>query len=117
LSRAVSISTGRLRLCRRSAAQHAEAVDAGQHQVQQHQVVVAAGGQPPAFDAVVRQVDDMAVLAQALVQVLGELGFVFDHQKRMAHRCRGLRLRRSPRPGSDDPRRTERPLIAPSDPG
>jgi hypothetical protein len=61
--------------------QHAEAVDARQHHVEQHQVVVAADGQAATVDAVVRDVDHMAVLAQALVQVLGQLDFVFDDQQ------------------------------------
>ena len=58
--------------------QHAVAVHAGQHHVEQHEVVAAARGQAAAFDAVARHVHDIAVFAQALVQVLGQFGFVFD---------------------------------------
>jgi hypothetical protein len=61
--------------------QHAETVDAGQHDVEQQQVVVALGREAAAFDAVARDVDDIAVLGQAAVQVVGELGFVFDDEQ------------------------------------
>jgi hypothetical protein len=61
--------------------EHAEPVDAGQHQVEQQQVVLAVRGQASALDAVARDVDHVAVLRQALVQVVGQLQFVLDDQE------------------------------------
>ena len=58
--------------------QHGQTIDAGQHAVQNDEIVGLLRGQVQAVDAVVRGIDHKAFLAQAFLQVLGELGFVFD---------------------------------------
>ncbi|MDT4855885.1 hypothetical protein FQZ97_902570 [compost metagenome] len=70
--------SGRLAVFGAQGGEHAVAVHAGQHHVEQHQVVAAAGGQAAAFDAVARHVHDVAVFTEALVQVLRQFGFIFD---------------------------------------
>ncbi|MCY1350503.1 hypothetical protein D9M69_367380 [compost metagenome] len=63
------------------AAQDLPAVAAGQHHVEDDQVMVAGQRQVLTFEAVARQFDAEAGLAEALLQVLAGLGFVFDDQQ------------------------------------
>ena len=62
------------------AAQHIPAVDAGQHHVEQDQVVLPGGGQVQALDAVSGHIDHVGMFGQTLAHVGGSLGFVFDDQ-------------------------------------
>ena len=62
-----SISTGVWPPALAHRLEHAEAVDAGRHQVEQHQGLLALAGEQAALDAVARHVDDVAVLRQALI--------------------------------------------------
>ena len=60
--------------------QDAETVHAGQHHIQQDQVVLAFDRQVTAIDAVMGHIDHIATLAQALLQVARQLGVVFDDE-------------------------------------
>ncbi len=55
-------------------------VQAGQHHVEDHQVVAVLQRQVETVGAVLRPVDRIARLAEALLQVLAGLRIVFDHQ-------------------------------------
>jgi hypothetical protein len=57
--------------------QHGEAVDAGQHHVEQDQCVVSLGGEVSALDAVAGYVDDVSVFLQPFFEVIAQFGFVF----------------------------------------
>jgi hypothetical protein len=61
--------------------QDAEAIDAGQHHVEQHQVVFAAERQAAAFDAVGRHIDHVAVFAEPFDEVIGQAPVVFDDEQ------------------------------------
>jgi hypothetical protein len=65
--------------CPQLAAQ-AQAVQAGQHQVQQHQIVAALGPGLQRIAAVGHAFGLVAGGAQVVGQQCGELGFVFDHE-------------------------------------
>ena len=65
---------------RPQALQHAPAVELRQVDVEDDQVVGVLAGQVQAVNAGGGAVDDVAVLAQALLQVLGSTDFVFDDQ-------------------------------------
>ncbi len=67
------------------AAQDLPAVTAGQHDVEDQQVVVAAQGQLLALVAIVAQVDGEACLGEPLAQVLADARFVFDDQQFHVH--------------------------------
>ena len=85
-SRALRNTTG---VCLRAhALDHGPAVGAGQHHVEQHQVIVGSGREMQPFDPVVRDVDDEGVLVQPLLDVGRGLGLVFDDED--AHRRRGF---------------------------
>jgi hypothetical protein len=58
--------------------QHRPAVDAGQHHIEQDQVVVARRRQVQAVESVGGGVDHVALLGEALAEVGGRLGFVLD---------------------------------------
>ncbi len=61
--------------------QHGQTVNAWQHAVQHDQIMLPLGGQVQAIDAVERQLHAEAFLAQALAQILGQLGFILDQQE------------------------------------
>ncbi len=60
--------------------QHLPAVQARQHDIQDHQVVLAVDGHVQAIGAIGHQVRAVARLAQSLAQVGPGLGFVLDDQ-------------------------------------
>ncbi|MNF82598.1 hypothetical protein D3C84_649070 [compost metagenome] len=62
------------------AAQHLPAVEAGEHHVEDDQVVLAGKCQRAAFEAVGGEVGGKSGLGHALAQELAGLGFVFDYQ-------------------------------------
>jgi len=72
---------------------HLQPVEAGQHQVEDHQVgrAVACGGQ--GGGAVAGQLDRVALEHQAAPQIVGDLGLIFDDQDTMRHGI-FLRVRR-----------------------
>ncbi|MCY1416464.1 hypothetical protein D9M71_319710 [compost metagenome] len=59
---------------------HLPAVEAGEHHVEDDQVVAAREGQVPAFQAVGGEIRVKAGFGHALAQELAGLGFVFDYQ-------------------------------------
>jgi hypothetical protein len=74
-----------IRILAPHAAEDLPAVQTRQHDVQDHQVIVPAGGQMQTVEAVARQVDDEARLGQSLAQIIARLGLVLDDQN--PHRC------------------------------
>ncbi|MNC50452.1 hypothetical protein D3C75_996930 [compost metagenome] len=67
-------------LARTQGAQHAEAVEARQHHVEDDHRVVALQRQMQAFDPIPRQVHGVTLFRQAAVQIVRGFFFVFDNQ-------------------------------------
>src|SRR3989344_838313 len=64
-----------------------QAVDAGEHAIQDEKVIVDLDRHVQAVNAAVGHVDHIAFLAETLAKVLGHLDAVFDHQNFHAFDC------------------------------
>ncbi len=74
---------------RAQAPQHRPAIDAGQVDVENHEVVIDVGRLMQPVEAVTHQIDDETRLGESLPDVFAGLRLVFDDQK--AHpRLRGV---------------------------